>query len=165
MNIITRIHLKTGESFMCELDENMHLAKNLQVYEVANREAADEVKLEIYPKSWVLFEMFQFIRDKRGKATGVNSGYRTKAYNDLLPTASKNSLHLKLYALDIKVPYKEQPEIIEWIFLFSVKNNLVCGVNRYPTYMHIDVAEDEFGHDKFVIRDKTKDTTTYRHLK
>ncbi len=163
MGIKTIIHLASGDSFTCQLEENLHLTKNLQVWEVANNKAVDEeIKLEIWPKSWLLFELFQFVRDKYGKSITVNSGYRTKKYNASLPTASKNSLHLLLYALDIDIPYKEQPKFIDWVYLFCIQHGVAGGVNRYERYMHMDVAENEFGYKDFVIRDYTKKTRQYR---
>ncbi len=162
--IKTRIHLKTGDSFLCQLEENLQLTKNLQVWEVANNKATDDIKLEIYPDSWLLFELFQFIRDMYGKAITVSSGYRTKAFNDTLPTASKNSLHLELYALDIDIAYKLQPMFIDWVYLFCIKHGRIGGVNRYAKYMHIDIAEDKLGNKKFVIRDYTTGTTSYKDI-
>ena len=165
MSITTRIHLQTGDTFICQLKEDLHLTKNLQVWEVANNKAVDEeIKLEIWPKSWLLFELFQFVRDKYGKSITVNSGYRTKKYNASLPTASKNSLHLVLYALDLDIPYKEQPKFIDWVYLFCIQHGVIGGVNRYERYMHIDIAEDQLGHDKFVIRDYTTGITSFRDL-
>ena len=163
--IKTKIHTQSGDCFICELDKDMHLTKNLQVWEVANNEAKDEIKLEIYPKSWILFDLFQFLRDRWCKAITVNSGYRTAAYNASLPGAAKNSLHLKDYALDLAIPYKHHDFFIDLVYFYTIKHNLIGGVNRYPDYLHIDIAENEFGYSDFVIRDKTKDTVTLRPYK
>lgn len=163
MQIKTKIHLSTGDSFTTMLDGDLHLTKNLQVYEVANNQASEELKLEIFPKSWLLFEMFQFIRDHYGKAITVTSGYRTKTFNALPRVGgSSNSLHLKCLALDIVIPYNQQVDIVNWIYLFTVQHNLIGGCNRYPDRMHIDVAEDLFGYKDYVIRDKTLDKTILR---
>lgn len=165
MAIKTIIHLSTGDKFTCSLDENTRLTKNLQVHEVANNLAVEEVKLEIYPKSWLLFEMFQFIRDKRGKAITVTSGHRTPTFNASLKDASPKSLHLKTYALDIIIPYDEQEPVVNWVYLFTLQHGLIGGVNRYPDRMHIDVAEDEFGYKDFVIRNKKTGAVHYRPYK
>ncbi len=161
MGIKTIIHLASGDSFTCELDGNMKLTKNLRVSEVANNEAKEDIKLEIYPLSWKCFELFQFCRDHRGKAITVNSNYRTPTYNAACG-GDKNSLHLKGYAIDISIPYEEQEPFIDWVYLFTLKEGLTGGVNRYEKFFHMDVAENEFGYKDFVIRDYTKKTRQYR---
>ena len=49
-------------------------------------------------------------------------------------------------------------------YLFCIQHGAIGGVNRYERYMHIDIAEDQLGHDKFVIRDYTTGITSFRDL-
>lgn len=155
--ILTKIVFDSGHSVVTPLSLKTQITKNFAVWELANKQAKEDVKLVITPDAFIFLRRIQKLRDRIGKPINLSSAYRTKSFNDSLPNASKNSLHLDLRAIDaIKIPYKEQDLYIGIWYEFAKEEGFVGGVNRYPDRLHIDDGEDKFGYKQFVVRDYVK---------
>ncbi|WP_268808819.1 YcbK family protein [Pseudobacteriovorax antillogorgiicola] len=89
-----------------------------------------------------LFKM-QALRDIIGKPFKINSWFRCLAYNRTLAGSSQKSQHILGKATDISTRGWSDNEIMSLIskaYLLGFK-----GIGIYPTFVHLDSREGEFG--------------------
>ena len=87
-----------------------------------------------------LAEQLQLIRDYINEPLHINSGYRTKEYNDSLPNASPNSQHLLAKAADLRAETVEPEQLYRIITAMIHAGKLKQGgVGLYKTFVHYDI--------------------------
>lgn len=87
------------------------------------------------------------LREAYGKPIKVNSGFRSKELNDVLPGASKTSQHMRGEAADITVYTKEGNK---WLFDY-IKNNLPFDqlINEYDySWVHVSYTTERTNRQK-----------------
>lgn len=87
------------------------------------------------------------LREDYGKPIKVNSGFRTKELNDVLPGASKTSQHMRGEAVDITVGTKEGNK---WLFDY-IKNNLSFDqlIDEYDySWVHVSYTTERTNRQK-----------------
>lgn len=136
------------------LDYNLKLTKNIALWEVANKQAADSVKMILNEDVEKFYRMVQELRETLGVAFNFNSGYRTISFNKKCG-GSSNSLHLKALAVDVSFPkisdsfYKKLESAWKKI---CEKYGEIGGCNHYTNGVHISIHEELFGYKAFVTR-------------
>lgn len=159
MKYKARKYFPSGSYIDIELDGNKKLGKHFWTYELVNKSAKDEIKLEIYPESEVFIQMTDELREALG-AYSPNSAYRTRSFNNSLPDADPNSAHLYLCAEDIprKGNYDNLVLVRNTWKSICKKRNIKGAINYYDTYIHIEAFSDKWYGQKsdFVVRDKRK---------
>lgn len=130
----------------------MQLTKHFQRSEFdCNDEFNTPVPAELLPNVQTLAENLEILRahltDKLNKKgikgecpIHINSGYRTKAYNDKQPGSAKNSQHLSGKAADITTKYFTPKQVAAAIEeLIAVKLMKQGGIGKYPGFTHYDI--------------------------
>lgn len=138
-----------------EIASDVHITKNFTFGELANNQSNDAIKCIFNDDIKLFAEMLQELRDWYKKPMDVNSWYRTKSFNDSLPGASKNSLHLKGLAMDWGVNHTDAQRknvIAKWRDICS-KHNIIGGINLYTHGYHLSVHEELLGNKAFKVRD------------
>ena len=117
--------------------------KYFTIKELCESDKAVELRIKNEPKLQDVECMRELIdnvldplRGAYGKPIKVNSGFRTKELNDVLPGASKTSQHMRGEAVDITVYTKEGNK---WLFDY-IKNNLPFDqlINEYNySWVHV----------------------------
>ena len=86
----------------------MDLSKNFSLEELTNSDVAKKNGIENIPNQEQInalkalcTNLLQPLRDLWGKPIGINSGFRVKALNDILPGSSSTSQHMKGEAADV----------------------------------------------------------------
>ena len=149
-----------------DLDWHFKIAKNFELYELANTQTTDEIKFIYNNNVNIQTEMMQTLRDRLGQSIKVTSWYRTKEFNSRPGiNGDPNSLHLKALATDCWFAKKDekgkwQPmtdvlyKKIETLWKqICYEYGVIGGINRYTHGVHLSSREDMFGHKKFVTRD------------
>jgi uncharacterized protein YcbK (DUF882 family) len=122
----------------------MKLSKDFALHEFAcNDKHRTPVPPELIPNVELLAKNLQVLRDYFGKPIHINSGYRTKAYNNnLKPRGARRSQHLLAKAADIVVegvtPTKVAATIDQLIREGKMRNG---GLGRYARFTHYDVRD------------------------
>lgn len=125
--------------------EMKQLTKNFALHEFAcNDKANTPVPCALIPNVTRLADQLQIIRDYIGIPIHLNSGYRTKAYNDALPGASPKSQHLQAKAADI-ITRKHTPKQLAAIIKKLIKEGKILqgGVGVYKSFVHYDIRGTE----------------------
>jgi len=78
----------------------------------------------------------QALRSDLGRPVIITSGYRCPEYNETLPGAAKDSLHMKGMAADIRVPGMSIEELTRRAMPFFENG----GVGVYEGHLHVDVG-------------------------
>lgn len=88
---------------------------------------------------WALSAMRQAaMQDGNEGLIVFNSGYRTKATNDSLEGAARNSMHLRGQASDFKIPGVTTAAVYRYAMFLDVG-----GVGHYPNrFVHIDTGRE-----------------------
>lgn len=111
-------------------DGGTYLSANFRVKEFACNDGSDTVLI-----SDELVTLLQKIRDHFGKATVINSGYRTESYNKKVGGAT-NSQHVRGTAADIVVSGVSPLAVAQYAeFLIPTAG----GIGVYQTFTHVDV--------------------------
>lgn len=128
----------------------MQLTKHFQREEFDCRDGVI-VPSDLLPNVQALAENLEILRahltDKLNKkgikgecAIHINSGYRTKKYNDSLAGSAKNSQHLSGRAADITTKYFTPKQVAAAIEeLITAKLMKQGGIGRYPGFTHYDI--------------------------
>jgi len=141
------------------IDANYPLSANFKLWEFANNQATESIKMLLNDTFAEDVRRYQLLRNEYGNPIHINSGYRTKTFNAKV-NGSSNSLHLLNEAIDAS--FSKHPKITDK-FAYEIESiwkaiceadNCVGGMNIYGTYLHLDAHEDYFGNTKFVVRDK-----------
>ena len=129
------------------------ITKNFSLAEMANKEAADAIKLELSPEVVEHAKMMQELRDWYGKPLNVSSWYRTETFNKKIGGAS-NSAHLDGRATDINnIPEGLYGDFaIAWEAICAIHKK-IGGVELYNWGMHFDSYSDKFGYREFRKKD------------
>ena len=109
---------------------NTYLSTNFRVREFACNDGSDTVLI-----SDELVTLLQKIRDHFGRATVINSGYRTDSYNQKIGGASK-SQHVLGTAADIVVSGVDPLAVAQYAEFLMQKSG---GIGVYQTFTHVDV--------------------------
>lgn len=120
------------------------LTKNFALHEFAcNDKANTPVPCDLLPNVTRLADQIQIIRDYVGIPIHINSGYRTKAYNDAVGGSPK-SQHLQAKAADM-VTNKYTPKQFAAIIKKLIKEGKILqgGVGVYPSFVHYDIRLTE----------------------
>lgn len=132
------------------------ITKNFTLSEMANKLAADSVKLVLTPEVIEHAQMMQELRDCYGKSLEVSSWYRTKAFNKKCGGAS-NSAHLDGRATDINNINTKDDALVQKLVHFwqaiCVVHEKIGGVEVYKWGMHFDSYSDKFGYRIFRYKD------------
>ncbi len=99
----------------------------------------------VYPERWrrtravPLAREFELIRAEVGGPIGINSAFRTHAYN-LASKGSRFSQHVEGRGLDLAVPSSlTMPEFLDIVLVVARRNgSLLKGIGVYPSFIHID---------------------------
>lgn len=128
--------------------------KFFTIKELCDSDKAVELRIKNEPKSQEVERMRELIdnvldplREAYGKPIKVNSGFRTKELNDVLPGASKTSQHMRGEAADITVHTKEGNK---WLFDY-IKNNLPFDqlINEYNySWVHVSYTTERTNRQK-----------------
>jgi hypothetical protein len=136
------------------------ITKNFAVWEVANKKAPEAIKLILSPGLYFHYSLLQKLRDWYGKPMNVTSGYRSPKFNANLPSANKNSSHLRGMATDVSLPglteeqYKNFAQ--KWREICDVAG-VIGGVTYYNWGIHFDCDSDiAFGSKSFRVDDCRK---------
>lgn len=78
----------------------------------------------------------QALRSALGRSLVINSGYRCQKHNDKIPHSSKNSSHIKGFAVDVAC--FNSPDRYELIALCV---NLFSRIGVYSGWVHLDVDD------------------------
>lgn len=156
-----RIWVPTNRTVTVELNGMEYLVPNFRVWEFANTEAKESVKLVISQRSWEFIKELQAFRDryyaKYKKGLDVSSMYRTETFNRACG-GSVNSAHLNGRACDfINIPQSRYDAVTNmWKEVCSVYGK-IGGINYYAdNRIHVTDFEQKFGHSQFYIRDYRK---------
>ena len=124
------------------------------IKELCDSDKAVELRIKNEPKLQEVERMRELIdnvldplREAYGKPIKVNSGFRTKELNDVLPGASKTSQHMRGEAADITVFTKEGNK---WLFDY-IKNNLPFDqlINEYDySWVHVSYTTERTNRQK-----------------
>lgn len=109
---------------------NTYLSTNFRVREFACNDGSDTVLI-----SDELVALLQKIRDHFGRATVINSGYRTASYNQKIGGASK-SQHIQGTAADIVVSGVDPLAVAQYAEFLMPESG---GIGVYQTFTHVDV--------------------------
>jgi len=116
----------------------MQLTQNFNLSEFASKDGSDftlEAKLNLA----VLAENLQIIRDHFGRAISINSGYRSKAYNESIGGA-ENSFHIKGMAADLRIEGVSPKALYGQIqMLIDAGKIMQGGLGLYDTFVHYDI--------------------------
>lgn len=118
------------KTYSVKSDGNTYLSKNFRVKEFACNDGSDFVFI-----SDELVTLLQKIRDHFGSAVVINSGYRTKTYNQKIGGAT-NSQHVQGTAADIVVSGIDPLSVAQYAE-FLIPNS--GGIGVYQTFTHVDV--------------------------
>lgn len=111
-------------------DGGTYLSANFRVREFACNDGSDTVLI-----SSELVTLLQKIRDHFGRATVINSGYRTASYNQKVGGASK-SQHVQGTAADIVVSGVDPLAVAQYAEFLMPGSG---GIGVYQTFTHVDV--------------------------
>lgn len=109
---------------------NTYLSANFRVREFACNDGSDTVLI-----SDELVTLLQKIRDHFGRATVINSGYRTDSYNQKIGGAAK-SQHVLGTAADIVVSGVDPLAVAQYAEFLMPESG---GIGVYQTFTHVDV--------------------------
>lgn len=122
--------------------------KYFTIKELCGSDTADKLRIKNKPTLQDVERMRELIenvldplREAYGKPIKVNSGFRTKELNAVLPGASKTSQHMRGEAADITVHTKEGNK---WLFDY-IKNNLPYDqlINEYDySWVHVSFTTE-----------------------
>lgn len=126
------------------------LVKNFSLDEMSDH-SKGQPQLIITPEVVEFAQMVQELRDWYKHPLKVNSWFRTEFLNNLCDGDPK-SLHLDGLAVDIDI-YADNKLIQKWQDICK-KHNKIGGINRYMSFTHLSIAEQKFGHKKFIVRDE-----------
>lgn len=123
------------------LEQN--LTKDFKLKEFRSRDGAPFTP-EIYQNLTLVAKNLQVLRDFVKKPITINSGYRSKAFNDKLVKAGggavKNSFHTKGMAADIVIKGMTAGEVANTIEqLIKAGKMQQGGLGRYPNFTHYDI--------------------------
>ena len=79
----------------------------------------------------------QLLRDIVKKPIRINSGYRTKEFNNSLKDSSKNSMHLSGKACDISISNMSIPRLLFYVGRYTNFN----GIGISKSFIHVDTRE------------------------
>jgi hypothetical protein len=114
---------------------NVNLSKNFKVKEFACKDGTDKLLVDLE-----MIYILQKIRDLANSSVIINSGYRTKSWNQKVCGAS-NSYHLYGRAFDISCNIGVEN-------MCRIANSLgVKGILKYANFVHIDSRENQYFYD------------------
>jgi len=150
-----QLWLPSGAIETTELDSEFYILPNFRVWEIANNQAEEEVKLVIPSKwSWKLLQMLQITRNHLGRID-VNSFYRTESFNASVGGDTR-SCHLISEAVDISRPNqtpKERDAMIAWWSSLCDAFDEVGAIGLYSWGYHLEIGSDRrFGQTAFAVR-------------
>ena len=156
-----QIYIPTGRMLDVILNGQVHLTQNFCVWEIANKQAIEDIKLVIPQRAWLHLQLIQRLRDKTYNRyrTGmtVSSGYRTESFNKSCG-GSKNSAHLNCCATDfINISQDKYAIYRNWWRELCNEVGVVGGINYYKdNRIHVCSYEEKFGNKRFTERDYRK---------
>ncbi len=118
--------------FSKAVDGKKKFAPNFAVGEFACKDGSDTILIDTQ-----LAYYLQKIRDHFGRPVRINSGYRTKAYNDLVGGA-RESQHVIGTAADIAVDGVAPKEVAAYADQIGIN-----GIGTYKTFTHVDVRPNK----------------------
>ena len=157
-NYKCQIWIPTGRMVDVTLNGQVHLTDNFCVWEIANKQATDNIKLVIPQRAWTHLQLIQRLRDRNYSTykvgMTVSSGYRTKSFNKSCG-GSSNSAHLDCCATDfINIPQGRYVKFRNWWKEICEEVGVVGGINYYKdNRIHVCSYEEKFGNKKFTERD------------
>jgi zinc D-Ala-D-Ala carboxypeptidase len=80
-------------------------------------------------------DLLDKMRDEAGIPFTINSGYRTKAYNQTLREATPNSSHTRGMAADISAP----SGVEKWLIVDAAIRANIKRIGIGKTFIHVDI--------------------------
>lgn len=123
------------KTYSLSKDGETRLSTNFKVKEFACKDGSDKILID-----GDLVAYLQKIRDWAGTAVTINSGYRTKSYNESIGGAT-NSYHVKGQAADIVVSGKTTLNVARKAEDLGMK-----GIMQYITsgFVHVDTRTSKY---------------------
>lgn len=150
----------------------MQLSKNLSLVEFCQSNTADSKGIDNVIKDPTHLEnakrlaenVFQPLRDHLGKPIKVNSGYRSKALNKVIPGSSNTSQHCFGEAIDLDLHDKET---FDWIIENLEFDQLIqeFPVNGNAKWFHISYREGRNRKEVLVSLKKAGKTVYTRYVR
>jgi len=114
------------------------LTKNFFLSEFACHDGTP-VPVELHNNILNLAIQLQILRDQIAVPININSGYRTKEYNDKVGGA-RESQHLLAKAADITTR-SLSPKVLAGIIeqMITEKKLFFGGIGLYPSWVHVDI--------------------------
>ena len=116
---------------------DIQISKNFKLSEF---ESPDNKEVKLHEK---LLELLQELRDEIGEPVIVNSGFRTKEYNDKIGGAKK-SKHMEGIASDISLNNLDYSDVELAILIKNIAerigiNSDNLGLGYGVTFLHVDI--------------------------
>jgi len=119
------------KTYSIKKDKDVHVTKNITVWELRSRDGADIVK-----QDYVVVCHAQYAREVYGRAFNINSAFRTPSWNaNPQVKGEKNSKHLISCAIDGWISGVKQQDLAN---LFYSMGLIRVGV--YSSFVHFDTA-------------------------
>lgn len=119
-------------SYSYRTDANTSVSPHFKVKEFHSRkDPCDTVIID--PR---LIDLLENIRRLTGKPVHINSGYRSRAYNQTIKNASPKSQHCEGKAADIWIEGISPEKVAQYAECFLGASG---GIGIYHTFTHVDV--------------------------
>jgi len=124
------------------------LTKNFSVYEAANKQASEEIKLVLTPELIEHAQMLQELRDWYGKPLEVSSWYRTKSFNTSCG-GDANSEHLDGLGTDITgIPSDKYRQFKYAWKKICDHHDKIANIGLYDWGMHFGSDAGRYGYKR-----------------
>ena len=138
-----QLYLPSGELLTVDLDGEFRIFPDFRVWELANKQAKEEIKLVIPDdRAWKLGNMMQNTRNAFGRMD-INSFFRTKSFNASIG-GDPNSAHLYSWAFDVDwdVTTEQDNRWIEWWRRSCELAHEVGAIGLYDWGYHCEIGSD-----------------------
>lgn len=156
--MLVLFQLKNGKEFTANVDKNIWLTKNFQLYELANNKGNPKQPQFIFNADVdVWLSILQEYRLWYSKPIDPTSGYRQAAWNKKVGGA-KDSLHLKNLAVD----YMDTQTLAQFKTCaikfknLCEKRGIIGEANYYGNRVHLGAFANKNGYRSFQCRDYTR---------